>query len=63
MDPITSSGGATVVVAIIVAVGVMSHRLRKRRVAAGRTLPLALIASAGLLAVGALLALTGGVFG
>jgi hypothetical protein len=63
MEQDIATGGATVVVAIIVAAGVMSHRLRKRGAARGRTLPIALVASAGLLAVGALLALTGGVFG
>ena len=62
MDPVTS-GGATVVLAIIVAAGVMSRRLRRRRLDAGRVVPVALLASAGLLAVGALLAVTGGVFG
>ena len=62
MDPVTS-GGATVVLAIIVAAGVMSRRLRKRGLAAGRVLPIAVLASAGLLAVGAVLAATGGVFG
>ena len=41
----------------------MSRRLRKRGLATGRGLPIAMLASAGLLAVGALLAFTGGVFG
>jgi hypothetical protein len=62
MDPVTS-GGATVVLAIIVAAGVMSRRLRKRGLAAGRSLPIALLVSGALLAGGALLAATGGVFG
>ena len=63
MEQNIATGGATVVLAIIVVASVLSHRLRKRRSPGGRALPIAMIATAGLLVVGALLAVTGGVFG
>ena len=65
MDAVTS-GGATVVLALIPAAMLINRALRARRLAgrpAARTVPLAMLASVALLAGGVVLAMAGGVLG
>ena len=65
MDAVTS-GGATVVLALIPAAMLINRALRARRLAgrpAPRAVPLAMLASVALLAAGVVLAVAGGVLG
>ena len=61
-----ASGGAVVVLALIPAAMLINRAAHARRLAgkpAARTVPLAALASAALLAAGLVLAVAGGVFG